>query len=46
MVDLIDSFGSNIGLLDTIDTEFGVFFHYTDRPVLSCTLKDHVSDEP
>jgi hypothetical protein len=45
MVDLIDSFGSNSGLLDTIDTEFGVFFHCTDRPVLSCTLKSHVSDK-
>jgi hypothetical protein len=44
-VDLLDSFDSNYALLDTIDTEFGVFFHCTDRPVLSCTLKGHVSDK-
>ena len=46
MGNLIGLFGTNGGLLDTNDTEFGVLFHCTDRPVLSCTLKGHVSDKP
>ena len=38
-------FGSTAGLSGVTGGEFGGFFHWINAPVLSCTLKCHVSEE-
>jgi len=37
-------FGAIGGLSGVNGGQFGAFFHWIDGPVLSCTLKVHVSD--
>ena len=38
-------FGATADLTGPKGGEFGEFFHWINAPVLSCTLKCHVSDE-
>ena len=42
---LVVLFGATGGLSGVTGGEFGGFFCWMDGPVLSCTLKCHVSDE-